>query len=112
MVSEALAMHAVWLEKSYKPKYGTFEKFCKQRCKFSRAHGYRYVKAGKLIQQLGLTRDTIVTEHVFRRLTHANEDDHHKIVTKAKELAANEPITGKLVGQAIDALAAAGMLTE
>jgi hypothetical protein len=96
------ALNEIWSKRLYRANYKSFKEYCK-KWGFSRAQGYRLVKAHETMQKVSPVGDTSIlttNERQLRALAKVPEDQRTAVVTKAKKNAGSGKMTSRHIEEA------------
>lgn len=97
-----IALMKIKNDRLYEKQYGTFEKYCKSRWNFERAHAYRLIKSSVVFQNLSPIGDIPKAEGVIRPLTKIKDPvKQREIYEKAIKTAPKGRVTAQHIEKTI-----------
>lgn len=97
------ALDEIWSKRLYRSQYGSFKEYCKEKWKFSRAQGYRLLKAHETMKTVSPTGDTsnlTINERQLRELAKAPKEKQTDVFKKAQRKSGSGKMTNRQVKEA------------
>ena len=102
-VETCAALNEIWSKRLFRIQYKSFKEYCEKKWKFSRAQGYRLLKAHETLKQvspMGDTSNLTITERPLRELAKVSREKRAAVLKDAKEKAGSASVTNRHIRQA------------